>query len=399
VASAVIVTPGSAWAQDCAPAGQEATGTVAWAQQFLAPQRAWPLSRGAGVTVAVLDTGVDATQPRLAGRVLAGVDARNAGASGASDCAGHGTALAGIIAASPVSTDIFTGLAPGATILPVRVADQADAAGADPRVLAAGIVYATQHGARVILVGIPAYTDAAELAAAVAFALGHDVVVVSAAGDVSDATRPAPPTYPTSAGGVIGVGAVDPAGALAPFSPHRADVDLVAPGLGVVTLQRQSGLATVDGTAVAAGFVAGAAALVRARFPDEPAATAVARLQATAAPAAAGPGAAGYGAGIVDPYAAVSAPLAAADPAASSRARPGLAVRAMPAGTAGGHAGLALALGGATLLAAVAVAGAAAGVSRARRRRWRPGLTPVPARRWDDSPPAPPTRLFADRGA
>src|SRR5579859_1850008 len=72
--------------QNCAGPGT-AAGT-SWAQQMLAPQRVWPLSRGAGVTVAVLDSGVDASQPQLYGRVAAGTDM--AGGTGDSDCSGHG---------------------------------------------------------------------------------------------------------------------------------------------------------------------------------------------------------------------------------------------------------------------------------------------------------------------
>ena len=88
------------------------------------PARLAPLATGAGVTVAVVDSGVDRVHPQLAGRVLAGADLLDPGGDGGRDCAGHGTGVASIIAAAPRPDVAFRGLAPGARILPVRVSEQ-----------------------------------------------------------------------------------------------------------------------------------------------------------------------------------------------------------------------------------------------------------------------------------
>lgn len=95
-----------------------------WPQQRYDPARLAPLANGTGVTVAVVDSGVDRVHPQLAGRVLAGTDLLDAGGDGRRDCAGNGTGVASIIAAAPRPGVAFHGLAPGARILPVRVSEQ-----------------------------------------------------------------------------------------------------------------------------------------------------------------------------------------------------------------------------------------------------------------------------------
>jgi subtilisin family serine protease len=369
----------------CAASGL-ASGPAPWAQQLLGLDRVAGLSTGAGVTVAVLDTGVDSAQPGLRGRVQGGADLVATG-QGNNDCVGLGTQLAGIVAAGDGH-----GVAPRAEILPVRVIDQY--APPDPQRLAAGVDWAVAHRARVVLVGLAITADAPSLRSAVARAIGAGVAVVAPAGD--QATQGDPTPYPAAYPDVVGVGAVDSGAARAAFSQVGPYVDLVAPGVRVATLQRGTGLATVDGTAAAAAFVAGALALVLARYPDLTAAQATDQLMATAAPAA-GHEPEAYGHGLVDPYAAVSTvpgrvgrPAPPATPLAFAPPAPGHDAAAIP-----NTAVLVTAIVLAVALVAIAVAAA---MARGGRRRWRPGLArPMP--RVGHGEPGPPVRLFQDRGA
>src|SRR5687767_5955619 len=117
-----VVAPGTApvaRAETCAQP-RTAYRPVPWPQRRLAPERAWPLTRGAGVTVAVLDSGVDATRPALAGRVARGFDAEVGTGVADNDCLGTGTQVAGVIAARPSDTTGFAGVAPDVTVVPVR---------------------------------------------------------------------------------------------------------------------------------------------------------------------------------------------------------------------------------------------------------------------------------------
>src|SRR5437773_6979204 len=95
-----------------------------WPVRRYAPARIWPLATGAGQTVAVLDSGVDASHPQLPGKVDAGRDLLDSQPAATFDCVGHGTGVASIITASPAEGLGFTGLAPGVRILPVRISEQ-----------------------------------------------------------------------------------------------------------------------------------------------------------------------------------------------------------------------------------------------------------------------------------
>src|SRR6266550_24709 len=162
----------------CVPAVNDVFRQLPWAQQRLAPERAWMLTRGGSVTVAVLDTGVSRSAPALAGRVLPGRDVRTGGPAD-SDCAGHGTFVAGLIAARPVGATPFAGVAPDARILPIRVADE----GSDvhPDLLAKGIQAAVQGGATVIAVVATAPFGSPALRQAVALADERGAIVVASA--------------------------------------------------------------------------------------------------------------------------------------------------------------------------------------------------------------------------
>ncbi|WP_410611349.1 type VII secretion-associated serine protease mycosin [Amycolatopsis sp. lyj-109] len=283
-----------------------------WAQQLLAPERAWPLTKGGGITVAVVDTGVDAQIPQLAGRVQPGLDITTSARGRAdNDCYGHGTFLAGIIAAATVPGTGFAGVAPDVSILPIRCATGVAKNGAGaltPAAMAQGIREAVDAGAQVVNMSASTTTADAALAVAVQYAAEHDVVVVASA--ANSAQKGDPVTFPASYPSVIAVGAVDPAGVRADFSQTGRFLSLVAPGVDVTSVGPGGpGHWLGSGTSYAAPFVAGVAALVRAYRPGLSAAQVKHRLEATANhPAAALPDP-GLGWGVVNPLAAVTTVL------------------------------------------------------------------------------------------
>ncbi|KWV33613.1 S8 family serine peptidase [Micromonospora rifamycinica] len=283
-----------------------------WAVRLLAPQAIWPLTRGAGVVVAVVDTGVSAAAPALAGAVRAGADVTGGRAD--SDCAGRGTALAGIVAARPASGVGTTGIAPDAEILPVRITDPNRRT--SPARLAAGIRLATTAGADVILVGTGVATATPELADAVRAAVDHDVLVVAAVDDRVQQSGGEPPVgYPAAFPTTLAVNAIGVDGEAGPVAAG-AGTDLAAPGAGLGTAPQGSGHYRVGGPAVAAAHVAGVAALIRSYHPELTQAEVRARLERTAIPAPGDGPDHGFGAGTLDAYAAVAAlaPRQAAPP-------------------------------------------------------------------------------------
>ncbi len=393
----LLVLPARALAvptgQDCAEPGQDFRG-VPWAQQLLAPDRVWPFTRGSGVTVAVLSSGVDANHPQLAGHVAAGFDAVASIGTADSDCLGLGTQVAGVIAARRVDDVGFAGLAPNVTILPVRViADQHfGSAEADPTVLARGIAWAAASGAQVIDVAVAVYVDSTAVRAAVADALARGVTVVAAVGDRGDANDRNPTPYPAAYPGVVGVGALDEQGNRWAGSAHGGYVDLVAPGAEMVTLQRGGGMAVnVSGTGIASGQVAATAALVRARRTDLKPGQIARRLAVTTIPTAVGPD---LGQGIVNPYAAVNDTLVDASPVPlpaltrPHRERPPTWARARETAVVGTAA---------AAIVVTAVLALAVALPRGRRRSWRSGLAAPPPHHPQQREPGPPVMLFDEQ--
>jgi membrane-anchored mycosin MYCP len=360
----VVLAPDAAGAAPrCAAAATQLVPGTPWAQARLQPATVWPLSQG-HVRVAVLDTGVSATAPALAGAVEPGVDVRT-GTAADTDCAGHGTFVAGLVAARPRPGTGFAGIAPAATVLPVRVADSPDAV--TPAALAAGIVAAVDRGASVLALPLGAATDSPGLRAAVAYADRHDALLLAAADGRAGRS------FPAASPGVL---AVAPIGAPAAAGDRpAAPPALLAPGSMLVSIAPTGpGEVTAgSGTGLAVGFAAGTAALVRAYHPDLSAGQVAARLLGTAdhPPGHLPDRAAGFG--TVDPVAAVSAVLPAetADPPAPR------------AGAATVHIGRtsrprnpparrALTLAAALVGTALAAAGARAVLRRGRDRHWRP---------------------------
>ncbi|MFF8543426.1 type VII secretion-associated serine protease mycosin [Streptomyces werraensis] len=290
-----------------------------WALDALHADQVWSTTRGAGVTVAVLDTGVEADHPDLDGNVLQGKDLVGFGArEGDEAWARHGTAMAGIIAGhghGPGNGDGVLGVAPEAKILPVRVIlEDKDPARAKARstrgnALAEGIRWAADHGADVINLSLgddsaSAHPEEGE-DEAIQYALRKGVVVVASAGNGGEKGDRI--SYPAAYPGVIAATAVDRYGTRAPFSTRRWYATVSAPGVDVIIADPDHKYYEGWGTSAAAAFVSGAVALVKAAHPDLTPAQIKRLLQDTArnAPAAGRDDSRGFG--FVDPAAAIEA--------------------------------------------------------------------------------------------
>jgi subtilisin family serine protease len=230
-----------------------------WGLDAIGAEAAWTVTRGAGVVVAVVDTGVAAT-PDLAGRLLPGWNAIDLSGD-ALDDNGHGTHVAGTVAEIGGNGLAESGVAPEAMILPVKVLDSTGS-GSDADV-AAGIVWAADHGARVVNLSLGGPETSAVLADGVAYARSKGVLIVAAAGNDGGAVG-----VPARLAGVIAVGAVGPDQVRAPFSAGGNALDLVAPGVDILqqTIDGAGGYAdrSWSGTSMASPHVAGVVALALA---------------------------------------------------------------------------------------------------------------------------------------
>ncbi|WP_433088133.1 S8 family serine peptidase [Dactylosporangium sp. CA-052675] len=356
-------------------------------------ERAWDLSTGAGVTVAVVDSGVDGGQAKLQAALSPGFDYVPSATppgfqrvpGGLGDCgdngASHGTAVAGLIAARPGDDDRVVGVAPGAKVVPVRFLDGID--NAAPEMIAAAIRTGAESG-QVLNLSFALPVDRPQIREAIQYALSRNVVVVAAAGNESSTgdTKWYPAAYP----GVLAVAALKQDGTPLAQSNRGDWVGIAAPGEGLTAPSSGGGFVGVSGTSFATALVSGVAALVRARFPNLSAADVVRRLTATAVPL----GAAHddrVGAGIVDPFAALSARVASPAPSASAGAAPAGQVRVLPRPDAGGGIGerwgVLLGVFGILVLAALLAYLGRLALRAARQRRAGPEASAEPT----DEPP------------
>lgn len=290
--------PTDADVSKCAGVSQSITSPqTQWATLRLAPDHAWTYTRGAGVLVAVVDSGVDASLPALSGRVTEGTDIVSGSGRGDTDCLGSGTVMASIVAArSDQGGGSVTGIAPDATILPVRLATNNPHP--DPADQVAAIQFAVSAGAKVIAFG--SYLTPADpvVAAAIAQASNHDAVVVM--GAPTDPAQPVP-VAPAGSAPVLRVGGMGIDGTLAAKYALNT-VDVVAPGTQVAGLGISgTGEVAATGTQYAVAFVAGQAALVRARYPGLTAGEVIRRIEATADRIASVSPDSRYGWGLIDP--------------------------------------------------------------------------------------------------
>lgn len=358
------------------PAGQPASAITVepWAQRRLDFEQAWPITRGKGVTVAVVDSGIDTGHPQLRGRVAASFDATR---TTADDCIGHGTQVAGIIAASDMrDRDVpFVGVAPQVTLLNAKWSSGQSTN--DNTLLPRAIAWAADQGADVINVSADA-PDTPALRAAVRKAQQKDALIVASAGNVAQDQRgKESASYPASYRGVLSVAAVDEAGTIANFSNLKTRVDVSAPGQNVISTLGDGYVGGLQGTSFGAPYAAGVAALVRARHPKLTYQQVINRILITAE----GGNGQGSGHGMISPLQAVSALI---DPDAEpgqveERPMSGAVPIAKPEPVDHRSRTVGLAIAGGALAAAGLVAFGGAVIPLGRRRGWKPGRTVVTA--------------------
>jgi subtilisin family serine protease len=272
-----------------------------WGLTALAGESAWTYATGSGVRVAVLDSGVDDDHPDLVGNLTEGYNAFD-GSTATDDRFGHGTHVAGIVAATSGNKRGVAGLASRATIVPVKVL--ADAGWGSTTEIARGLVWAADHDVAVANLSVGAQVDDPALGVAVEYALARGVTLVASAGNSG---CPSSTTYPASYPGVIAVASTsDARGTRSSFSSCGSWVDLAAPGESIYSTRQGGTYVYMSGTSMAAPQVAATAALLDQRLGHR---ASPAELAALMQGTATDRGTAGrdnaYGHGVVNPVAAL----------------------------------------------------------------------------------------------
>nr|WP_244502643.1 type VII secretion-associated serine protease mycosin [Streptomyces oceani] len=291
-----------------------------WSLKRVLLDQLWEKTRGEGVRVAVIDTGVDVKHPQLEDAVATSLGksflaeeekGEGAGAAerrkenGTTDTVGHGTKVAGIIAARPSAKTGFVGIAPESTVIPIQQND--GKGGGDVGSLIDSIEYAVQARADVINISqdtAGAVHAGVGLKQAVDKALAKNVVVVASAGNDGQGGN-VKRTYPASYPGVLAVASSDRNNERAPFSQSGEFVGVAAPGVDMVSTVPGGGHCADNGTSFSAPYVAGVAALLRAEHPDWEPQQIVAQIEQTAERSISGRDR-HVGWGVIDPVRALS---------------------------------------------------------------------------------------------
>ncbi|MFN3374638.1 MAG: S8 family serine peptidase, partial [Chloroflexus sp.] len=234
-----------------------------WALGTIGVYDAWNITTGGPIIVAVIDTGVDASHPDLSGRVLSGLNTIT-GSTNTSDDNGHGTAVAGLIAAAGDNGIGIAGICWGCQILPVKACFN-NGRCRDSSVISA-IRWATDNGARIINLSLGGAMSSPALQDAVRYATERGVLIIAASGN--ERAEGNAPNYPAAYPETIAVGATGYSDEVTGFSNTGDYLDLVAPGIDITTTLPGNSYATATGTSFASPFVAGAAALVMTVRPD-----------------------------------------------------------------------------------------------------------------------------------
>ena len=233
-----------------------------WNLPTIETEKGWNLSKGSDdVIVAVLDTGVQRDHPDLQGRLVEGINILDESAYPEDDV-GHGTHVAGIIAAAVNNGEGVAGMSWYNKIMPVKVLDE-NGAGSTYSV-AEGIIWATDHGAKVINMSLGNYAQADFLHDAVRYAYDRDVVIVAASGN-DNTDRPG---YPAAYPEVFAVAATDYNGNRASFSNYGDYIDVAAPGASIASTYPGGQYAALSGTSMASPHVSALAALIRSANPE-----------------------------------------------------------------------------------------------------------------------------------
>lgn len=236
--------------------------TYQWNLPAIATEQGWNLSKGnKDVIVAVVDTGVQINHPDLQGKLLTGYNAITS-SSTPEDDVGHGTHVAGIIGALVNNGEGVAGISWYNKILPVKALDNSGAG--TTYSVAEGIIWAADHGAKVINLSLGNYADSQFLHDAIKYAYDRDIVLVSAAGN-DNTERPG---YPAAYPEVIAVAATNASHEKASFSNYGDYIDVAAPGENIASTYPDSQYASLSGTSMSSPHVAALAGLVRSLNPD-----------------------------------------------------------------------------------------------------------------------------------
>jgi type VII secretion-associated serine protease mycosin len=375
-----------------------------WYLDALRVRQAHEISSGGGVTVAVIDSGIDKTRPALSGRLVPGRCFGSAEAIPPTmDDNGHGTAMAGLIGGNGKDSRHIVGVSPGAKLMPLCVTGEHTTDDSLFRSITPAIRYAVDHGANVISMSLGAYESHAlddtvtKLHDAISYAEAHNVVLVAGVGNKGQDNEGV--LSPARIPGVIAVSGIGTNGKLWKDSVTGDQVAIAAPAEHILSTDTNNkfkdgkpvdstGYQIASGTSSATALVAGAAALVRAKYPQLDAANVINRLIRTADHQGAPGRNPQYGYGIVDPVKALTAhvdpvksnPLGQLDaPAAGSGSSKAAAAPAKT--SSGSNVGVWIAVGAAVLVIIVVLIIVLA--ARARRRKatapggWQPGGQPT----------------------
>ncbi|MFD8154780.1 type VII secretion-associated serine protease mycosin [Streptomyces sp. NPDC059720] len=265
------------------PAHADSVRSMQWHLNVMRADEMWEVSKGAGVTVAVIDSGVDDSLTDLKGQVLDGKDYSKQQGDERTDIEGHGTRMAALIAATGARGSLYGsyGLAPEAKILPIRMRyatedfGQVDSNAEYARVLSRAILYAAETDAQIINISMGiANTPGREnvgtpqLASAVRYAIDKGKLIFAAVGNTGDTSNQL--EYPAATPGVVGVAATDQDGRVLQSSQRGPQVDLAAPGIDMVNacLAGNQVCKGGSGTSAATALASASAALIWSLHPD-----------------------------------------------------------------------------------------------------------------------------------
>ncbi|MEU5435611.1 type VII secretion-associated serine protease mycosin [Streptomyces sp. NPDC020719] len=257
------------------PAHADTVRERQWHLDAMQAEEMWKTSTGRGVTVAVIDTGVNDSVEDLKGQVLPGLDLSKLPGGVSADYDHHGTTMAALIAGTGrrQGGDGSFGLAPGVKILPIRLPklDEGTKLGANlalnNKAMSEGIRYAADHNAKVINISQGVTEGSDEVTAAVSYALGKGALVFASVGNSGDKGNRV--EYPGATPGVVGVAAVDKKIEATKESEHGPQVDLAAPGEEVVSAcDGGTEICSGHGTSAASALASASAALIWSKYPQ-----------------------------------------------------------------------------------------------------------------------------------
>jgi type VII secretion-associated serine protease mycosin len=258
------------------PAHAEDIRSQQWHLDAMHAGEMWKVSRGEGVTVAVIDTGVDSSLPDLKGRVLPGKDFSGLPGGPHKDYSDHGTGMAALIAATGKagSEKGSYGLAPGAKILPLRIDAKTDDAGNQAEVdeqfatsISAAIRYAATSEAKILNIAMATDVSSRKVENAIEYALAKGKIIFAGVGNSGKDGNPV--LYPAATPGVIGVSAIDKKVVATDESQHGSQVDLAAPGAEMVAAcLGDTGVCKTHGTSDATAIASASAALIWSKHPN-----------------------------------------------------------------------------------------------------------------------------------